>query len=281
LTLAIVVAQTNPKHVYVRGHTRSDGTYVKPHYRTAPNNTNRDNFSTIGNVNPYTGQAGYITPDNEPRPNYTQSSRELSYNPQDYSGWISNSYNGDSSVENRICNRSNCGNTALVHSSGYMYKKSSYCNNHSPKCSNPYCDELSLLDYFGDGYQSYCGEHEHTCDKSRCYNKALGSKSIGFSQGNDYCREHTSKCTNPNCNNPRKKNFMGDGYSSYCTDHEHTCDKSGCYNKALGNRSIGFSQGNDYCREHTLKCTLHDCSRPRAKNFMGDGYLSTCISHSR
>lgn len=58
-------AQTNSKHVYVKGYHRSDGTYVQPHYRTSPNNTNTDNFSTQGNINPYTGQPGYISPDNK------------------------------------------------------------------------------------------------------------------------------------------------------------------------------------------------------------------------
>ena len=66
-------AQTNPNHVYVSGYYRSNGTYVKPHYRTAPNSTNRDNFSTRGNTNPYTGQAGYITPDNNTSSTYTPS----------------------------------------------------------------------------------------------------------------------------------------------------------------------------------------------------------------
>ena len=67
--LALVVAanpvqsQTNPKHVKVKGYYRKDGTYVRPHYRTAPNSTNRDNFSTRGNVNPYTGKPGWIQPD--------------------------------------------------------------------------------------------------------------------------------------------------------------------------------------------------------------------------
>ena len=48
--------------VYVNGYTRSNGTYVAPHYRTAPNSTNIDNFSTIGNVNPYTGKNGTVQP---------------------------------------------------------------------------------------------------------------------------------------------------------------------------------------------------------------------------
>lgn len=60
-----IYAQVNPNHVLVNGYTRSDGTVVKPYYRTAPNSTNTDNFSTIGNTNPYTGQAGWIPRDDD------------------------------------------------------------------------------------------------------------------------------------------------------------------------------------------------------------------------
>lgn len=49
---------------YVSGYVRSDGTYVAPHYQTNPNNTRNDNFSTRGNIDPYTGQAGTKPPDN-------------------------------------------------------------------------------------------------------------------------------------------------------------------------------------------------------------------------
>ena len=48
--------------VSVRGHTRKDGTYVKPHMRTAPNSSKQDNYSTKGNVNPYTGKEGTVDP---------------------------------------------------------------------------------------------------------------------------------------------------------------------------------------------------------------------------
>lgn len=44
--------------VQVKGYTRKDGTYVAPHTRSAPNSTKSDNYSTKGNVNPYTGKAG-------------------------------------------------------------------------------------------------------------------------------------------------------------------------------------------------------------------------------
>lgn len=48
--------------VRVRGYTRKDGTYVQPHYRSSPNSSRLDNWSTRGNVNPYTGQAGTQNP---------------------------------------------------------------------------------------------------------------------------------------------------------------------------------------------------------------------------
>jgi hypothetical protein len=48
--------------VHVSGYTRSNGTYVAPHYRTAPDATKLNNWSTKGNVNPYTGKAGTKDP---------------------------------------------------------------------------------------------------------------------------------------------------------------------------------------------------------------------------
>lgn len=48
----------------VRGHwkdTNRDGvkdTYVEPYYRSERNNSTLDNYSTKGNVNPYTGKEG-------------------------------------------------------------------------------------------------------------------------------------------------------------------------------------------------------------------------------
>jgi hypothetical protein len=59
----LVYCQTNSSHVKVSGYTRKDGSYVQPYFRTAPNSTNRDNFSTKGNVNPYTHKPGWIEPD--------------------------------------------------------------------------------------------------------------------------------------------------------------------------------------------------------------------------
>ena len=46
------------RDVWVNGYTRSDGTEVRGHYRSAPDSSYNNNWSTEGNVNPYTGESG-------------------------------------------------------------------------------------------------------------------------------------------------------------------------------------------------------------------------------
>lgn len=48
--------------VRVRGYYRSNGTYVAPHYRSTPDSSVWNNWSTVGNVNPYTGKEGTKNP---------------------------------------------------------------------------------------------------------------------------------------------------------------------------------------------------------------------------
>lgn len=43
---------------WVNGYYRKNGTYVQGHYRSSSNDTASDNWSTKGNINPYTGKAG-------------------------------------------------------------------------------------------------------------------------------------------------------------------------------------------------------------------------------
>lgn len=52
-----VVAQ-----VRVKGYYRKNGTYVAPHYRSSPNSSRLDNYSSRGNYNPYTGRRGTVNP---------------------------------------------------------------------------------------------------------------------------------------------------------------------------------------------------------------------------
>ena len=46
----------------VNGYFTKNGTYVAPHYATDANSTKTDNFSSQGNVNPYTGKEGKVDP---------------------------------------------------------------------------------------------------------------------------------------------------------------------------------------------------------------------------
>lgn len=48
------------KDVYVDGYMRKDGTYVAPHYRSAPDGVHDNSWTTVGNINPYTKQEGNI-----------------------------------------------------------------------------------------------------------------------------------------------------------------------------------------------------------------------------
>ncbi len=57
-TTALTFAQSE---VWVNGYYRSNGTYVQGYYRTAPDYTINNNWSTVGNVNPHTGKAGTVS----------------------------------------------------------------------------------------------------------------------------------------------------------------------------------------------------------------------------
>ena len=61
-----VPSTTNTSVQYQSGYTKSNGTVVQPYYKTTPNSTNTDNFSTTPNTNPYTGQTGTRAKDYTP-----------------------------------------------------------------------------------------------------------------------------------------------------------------------------------------------------------------------
>jgi hypothetical protein len=58
---------------YVRGHYRSNGTYVAPYYRSERDSSYNNNWSVYPNVNPYTGRQGSRSPTwNDRAPAYSQ-----------------------------------------------------------------------------------------------------------------------------------------------------------------------------------------------------------------
>ena len=55
-----MISSASARTVSVRGYYKKSGTYVIPSYRTSPNHTKLDNYSTKGNYNPYTGKNGKV-----------------------------------------------------------------------------------------------------------------------------------------------------------------------------------------------------------------------------
>lgn len=62
--ISLALSASAYAQVDVNGYYRSNGAYVSPYHRTAPNSTISDNYSTQGNINPYTGRAGTV-PNNQ------------------------------------------------------------------------------------------------------------------------------------------------------------------------------------------------------------------------
>ena len=88
-------SQVNPSSTYVSGYTKADGTYVSGHYKTTSNSTNRDNYTTKPNSNPYTGKAGYIEPDSRSlsSPVYRTTTPSISTGPRGGQYYINSNRN--------------------------------------------------------------------------------------------------------------------------------------------------------------------------------------------
>lgn len=83
ITLSFLfVASFAHSQTWVDGYYKSDGTYVQGHYRTSPNSTNWDNWSTKGNTNPYKGNSGYKAPDYSIQSQENNASKTLYVGPR-------------------------------------------------------------------------------------------------------------------------------------------------------------------------------------------------------
>jgi hypothetical protein len=58
IAAAILAGGSLKAQTWVNGYERQNGTHVDGYYRSNPNNTTIDNYSTRGNYNPYTGREG-------------------------------------------------------------------------------------------------------------------------------------------------------------------------------------------------------------------------------
>jgi hypothetical protein len=70
LVLASMSLSSFARDTFVHGYRRSNGTYVQPHHRSAPDGNPNNNWSSLGNVNPYTGKVGTKRPQPTVVPTY-------------------------------------------------------------------------------------------------------------------------------------------------------------------------------------------------------------------
>ena len=88
LAALTVPALAQSQH-YVQPHVTRNGTFVQGHMQTNPDSNPYNNYSTQGNVNPYTGQQGTVDP-------YQQQQRQPTYQ-------APSTYQGGSSYGTPVC----------------------------------------------------------------------------------------------------------------------------------------------------------------------------------
>lgn len=94
LFIFAITAPAGYAYTRVKSYYTKRGTYVQSHYRTSANSTTYDNWSTKGNVNPYTGKRGYKSSYTYSSPSYRSSSytHKPSYTYKSYSSSYKSSY---------------------------------------------------------------------------------------------------------------------------------------------------------------------------------------------
>jgi len=90
LSFVAVCANSADADVRVRGHVRRSGSYVAPHFRSSPDRSFWNNWSTRRNRNPYTGAWGTrVTP---PRRSYSYRVAPQRISPPSYSAYSASTY---------------------------------------------------------------------------------------------------------------------------------------------------------------------------------------------
>lgn len=166
------------KSVSVRGYTRKDGTYVAPHMRSAPDGNFSNNWSTLGNVNPYTGTPGTkVAPDTSreyvPSPSSYSSPSRASVEPTEQGDLYNRDEYGPSvpevaraakpvpsaKVRHRTAALSAKGTAGAQCGKGYRKE--------GQECVARKMPEHAKLNYFGDGWECKRGFHQTGADCTR------------------------------------------------------------------------------------------------------------------
>lgn len=194
-------SQVNPNEVYVSGYNKSNGTYVEPHYRTSPNTTVNDNFSTIGNTNPHTGKAGWISRDNYPvykTPSTTLNTiREPFYIPE---------YEGENEKQRKISERNMFPNGCsydydykTFNDSRYTQSENEYLrqllfNIYNSKAEDDLLNEIKFRDLFNNKKAELDNHYEANSNESISnYEQIQNSNIIDSVNNSKIQKENVSK----------------------------------------------------------------------------------------
>jgi len=155
--LLLFISTLAYSQVQVKGYYRKDGTYVRPHVRTAPNSTVTDNYSYHGNYNP---NLEY----NKPLPTSSPSSNYNSSNSTAEKEWVNGYYRNDGTYVNGYYRNKRSTNSSTSDNSNTNYLRQTnthqgsnlstkkYVNTTkvnfrtSPELSDNIIGELSYLD---------------------------------------------------------------------------------------------------------------------------------------
>lgn len=58
-TVSVYYDSNENKYIYIKGYTKKNGTIIKGYYRSLPDKDKSNNWSTKGNINPFTGKKGH------------------------------------------------------------------------------------------------------------------------------------------------------------------------------------------------------------------------------
>lgn len=75
----VLAYDENPEEEEVHDYNKSNGVHVEGYHRTKANDDPYDNYSTKGNVNPYTNEKGAVEPDSRleyPKPHHEPNAFE-------------------------------------------------------------------------------------------------------------------------------------------------------------------------------------------------------------
>ncbi|WP_223601672.1 SH3 domain-containing protein [Chryseobacterium sp. GVT01B] len=114
--LFILLSVCSYSQVSVRGYYRKDGTYVRPHERTAPNSTITDNYSYRGNYNPNLEYNTISTRNSSSTYNYYDNS-SANYDKE----WVNGYYKTDGTYVNGYYRKKRKTTTSYSSNSTYNY----------------------------------------------------------------------------------------------------------------------------------------------------------------